>query len=1062
MKSMKIRNSVLALVVLVVASSLAVHAQQLNDWENPLVSGINRLPARADSISFPDEKSALYAGVRNSPRLQSLDGNWRFSWAPTPAGAPRDFHQAGFDASGWKTIPVPSNWEMQGYGIAIYTNITYPFVPVNPPYVPKDDNPVGSYITEFEIPSAWSGMRVILHFGGVSSAFYAWVNGQRIGYSEDSCLPAEFDITGFLKAGRNRLAVQVYRWSDGSYLEDQDHWRLSGIHRSVYLEAVPANHLGDFFVQTELDAQYRDAVLKIRPRVRYQDPAQLNGWTIKAQLFDAAGKPLWPAALVKNADALIREEQRYPYGSDSLNVGIQGQVANPLKWSAEYPNLYTLVVSLVDAGGQVQEARSCRVGFRKVEIKDGALLINGRSIKLYGANRHEFDQYRGKSVTEETMLQDIRLLKQFNFNAVRTSHYPNHPRWYELCDEYGIYLMDEANLESHGVGSLLSNHPDWHEAFVARAVRMVERDKNHPSVIIWSLGNESGSGPNHAAMSGWIKAYDPTRPVHYEGAQDPFYVDMISRMYAPIPRMVALANNGDPRPVVYCEYAHSMGNSTGALYQFWDAIRANKRMIGAFVWDWVDQGLRRKASDGREYWAYGGDSGDKINDENFCINGVVSPDRGVKAATWEFKKVMQPIGVQALDASRGRFEIFNRHTFTALDEFSATWELTENGRNIQKGKLEVPPIAAGESARVTVPFQVPPIPVGAEYHLRIGFQLRSAKSWAAAGHEVAWEQFALPWKAALPPAANLAVMPQLRLKSGANEYGIEGKDVRLRFSRRSGLLESFVYAGKELIVAPPEPNFWRAETDNDRRTGTAAKLAPWKEAAKNRKLLAVRASQPMSQVIQVVAEFELPNVNGTFTSRYTIFGSGEVRVENALQPGPGQPEIMRIGWQLQIPAACDAMSWFGRGPHESYEDKKTGAAIGIYNASVKKDFFQYVRPQETGNKTEVRWMALADSTGTGLLIVGEEPLNVSAWPYKQEAIAAARHIHELPPPGNITLNIDLRQMGVGGDDSWSANGQPHPEFMIPAELHRYSFVLRPFKNQEQALTEAARQILPRF
>ncbi|MFH1717414.1 MAG: glycoside hydrolase family 2 TIM barrel-domain containing protein, partial [Planctomycetota bacterium] len=565
---------------------------EVPDWENETVLGRNKEPGHCTLVPYPDTETALKCEHEASPYYQSLNGKWRFNWVRKPADRPLDFYKPEYEVSGWDEIPVPSNWQMHGYGIPIYLNMRFPFPP-NPPHIPHSYNPVGSYRREFTIPAGWDGRQVFIHFDGVKSAFYIWVNGRQVGYSQDSMTPAEFNITEYLQSGSNTLAVEVYRWSDGSYLEDQDMWRMSGIYRNVYLFASPSVHMRDFSVRCDLDGQYKDGILMIRPKlVRYTNE-DIRGWTVQAQLYDEQKRPLFAEPLSKDASAILNEQ--YPQRDNVKFALLESTVSNPKKWSDEFPNLYTLVLSLKDAKGGTVEAESCRVGFRKVEIRDGQLFVNGRSIKLFGVNRHEHDPDHGRAIPLSRMLQDIHLLKQNNINAVRTSHYPDDPQWYDLCDQYGIYLIDEANLESHGLKGYLSNVATWHSAFLERAVRMVERDKNHPSVIFWSLGNETGCGPNHAAMAGWIKDYDPTRPIHYEGAAgDPVdypYVDMISRMYARIPEIIRLATDPiDDRPMVLCEYAHAMGNSVGNLKEYWDAIRSHKRLIGGFIWDWADQG----------------------------------------------------------------------------------------------------------------------------------------------------------------------------------------------------------------------------------------------------------------------------------------------------------------------------------------------------------------------------------------------------------------------------------------------------------------------------------------
>jgi len=740
-------SSVMLLSVLVV-SAVGLAAQNdcptlPFDWENPAVIGLNKEPAHCTLMPYADIESALDGRRESSPFYRSLNGKWRFNWVRKPADRPKDFYQTDYDVSQWDEIPVPSNWQMHGYGRPIYLNMTYPY-PANPPYIPHDYNPVGSYRREFTLPRAWDGRQVLLHFDGVKSAFYVWINGGLVGYSQGSMTPAEFNITKYLQPGKNTLAVEVYRWSDGSYLEDQDMWRLSGIYRSVYLFATPKVHIRDFFVRATLDEQYRDGILTIRPKLAAEAEADLRQWTVQAQLYDDQDDSVLAKPL--KIDAQRIQKERYPQ-RDNVNFALlEAKVPEPQKWSDETPNLYTLVLTLHDAQGRVVEAESCKVGFRKVEIKNGQLLVNGHSIKLFGVNRHEHDPDHGRAIPRGRMIQDIKLLKKNNINAVRTSHYPDDPYWYELCDRYGIYVIDEANLETHGQGGFLSNQPAWHSAFVDRAVRMVERDKNHASIIFWSLGNESGCGPNHAAMAAWIHDYDPTRPIHYEGAvgdpKDPYYVDVISRMYARIHQIVGIATNPvDDRPMVLCEYAHAMGNSVGNLKEYWDAIRAHRRLIGGFIWDWADQGLRKYTPEGEMFWAYGGDYGDNPNDGNFCFNGLVQPDRKPNPSLAEVKKVYQRIHVTPIDALNGVFSIANEYDFVSLDFADVLWELTCDGVVVQAGKLAALTLQPEAKQEITIPLTEPEPKSGAEYWLKIAFALAEDTAWADRGHVVAWDQF---------------------------------------------------------------------------------------------------------------------------------------------------------------------------------------------------------------------------------------------------------------------------------------------------------------------------------
>ncbi len=1019
---------------------------EVPDWENPQVIDQNKEPGHCTLVPYPDTDSALQCERLASEFYKSLNGEWKFNWVSKPSDRPVDFYKPGYDVSKWDEIPVPSNWQMHGYGRPIYLNMRYPFT-VNPPYIPHDYNPVGSYRTEFSIPGAWNDRQVFLHFDGIKSASYFWLNGQSIGYSQDSMLPAEFNITKYLKPGVNTLAVEVYRWSDGSYLEDQDMWRFSGIYRNVYLFATPQVHIRDFAVRTDLDDSYADATLMVRPGITNFNSQDIRGWTVEAQLYDAEKKPVLTEALSRSITSIIRE--RYPQRGNVPFGLLRTTIKNPHKWSAEIPYLYTLVLTLKDSGGKAVEIESCRVGFRQVEIKDGQLFVNGKSIKLFGVNRHETDPDYGRAIPVSRMIQDIKLLKTHNINAVRTSHYPDNPIWYDLCDEYGIYLIDEANLETHGLGGYFSNVPEWNTAFMERAIRMVERDKNHPSVIFWSLGNESGCGPNHAAMAAWIHDYESTRPVHYEGAaarpHDPYYVDMLSRMYARIPEIIRLATDPDDnRPMVLCEYAHAMGNSVGNLKEYWDAIRSHKRLIGGFIWDWADQGLRKKAPDGKEFWAYGGDYGDNPNDGNFCCNGVVLPDRRPNPSLYEVKKVYERISVTPVEPTAGTFNVHNEYDFINLDFVNILWELTEDGKTIQKGTLPKLSLAVGDSRQINIPFEKPNLKSGAEYFLKISFALADDASWAEKGYVVAWEQFEIPFDTPQAPSAEIAAMPPLKLQDSRAALKITGRDFELAVGKSSGAIESFKFDGKELIAEPLIPNFWRAPTDNDNGNRMPRRLGIWRRAGQDRKVDKVSSEQISPQVVRITAEAALDVAEGwKYTSVYTVFGSGDIIVSGSIGPGAELSiNLPRFGMQMAIPGEFSTMSWFGRGPHESYWDRKTGSAVGLYSGPVEEQFHPYVRPQETGNKTEVRWVALTNKDGAGLLAVGMPLLSASAWPFTMDDLEKATHINELPRRETITVNLDYKQMGVGGDDSWGA--RTHPEYTLPPKAYNYRFRLRPY------------------
>jgi beta-galactosidase len=1043
-----LRISTIALI-LHAQSSSAQPITHPREYENPLINGINRLPARATSISYTTLEQAVNSVRKDSDRYKSLSGNWDFHFSPTAQGTHRNFHTAGFNSSRWAKIPVPSNWEMHGYSTAIYVNQELPFTPVNPPYPPENDNPTGSYRTKFIVPAQWRDMQITLHFGGVSSAYYVWLNGEFVGYAEDSYLPSEFDITPFLRQGENVLAVKVHKYSDGKYLEIQDHWRLGGIQRDVYITASPKVQLFDFQVRTELDRYYRDATVDIRPEIKVFENANYDGYKLLINLFDPHGNRITDNPVQFDIARQLREWFS-PQGERPFPL-ISFVVKNPLKWTAETPNLYTLIFELKDASGKTVEYRSVRTGFRKLEIMDGEFLVNGRPVILFGVNRHDHNQHNGKVVSEADMRKDVELMKQFNLNSVRTSHYPNDPFFLDLCDQYGLYVINEANLETHAFGSKLSHNPAWALAHMERMQRMVLRDKNHPSIIFWSLGNESGFGPNHAAMAQWTKEYDPTRFIHYEGAIrnhshtsiDPSWVDMRSRMYVPIDRMIRMANMPeDPRPVLWCEYAHSMGNSTGHLYKFRDAMRAHKRIIGGFIWDWMDQALVKKAPNGQNYWAYGGNFGDTIiNDSNFCLNGIINADQTPKAATWEVKKVFQPVGVTPIDLKRGVFRISNMHHVLNIDTYDISWELTEDGIAMQQGKINSPNLDAGQNAEITIPFKHPDVSAGKSYFLTILFTLKNPEIWAPSGHTVAWEQFEMPFAIPVAGFELKGAKERLSVEESENIIRVSGQSFSIDIDKENGLLSSYIRNGREYLLMPLTPNFWRPLTDNDRR-GARVQIhqAPWKDAAGKIEVKNLDVFVNGQEQVKITSHLWLPNINSSYHLKYTIYADGQVLVESTLLPANGLPDIPRVGMQTRVPANLDRWTWFGKGPHENYIDRQSGAAMGLYSVSVRDDFFHYAWPQESNNRIGIRRFALESVDNQKLEVHANTELSVSAWPYTMDELDLSEHTYVLTP-GDITLNIDHLQMGLGGDNTWDLSSRPHPEYRIPVQPYSYSFTL---------------------
>jgi beta-galactosidase/beta-glucuronidase len=961
---------------------------------------------------------------------------------------PEEVFGAGYDATGWDTIEVPGNWTMQGYDKPIYTNVKMP-IPPDPPHVPQDDNPTGVYRRTFDVPKTWEGRQVLACFDGVESAFYLWVNGQRVGYSQGSRLPAEFDITPYVQVGENTMTAMVIRWSDGSYLEDQDHWWMAGIYRDVYVYAIPRVHVQDVFARAGLDDDYRDGLLDVRARIGTYGGADAWDHTLEMQLYDAGGSAVLSEPVCGQVEIALQQITK---------VDLQAPVAAPSKWSAETPYLYTLVLALKSPRGDVVEAVRCRIGFRRIEIEDQEFLINGKPVLFKGVDRHDHHDRLGKTVPLEDMIAEIKLLKQFSFNAVRTSHYPNDECWYDLCDEYGIYVIDEANIECHGVYNRLAHEPDWTHAFVERGKRMVERDKNHPCIVMWSLGNESGYGPNHDALAGWIRGYDPTRAVHYEGAIRPDWhgghlsSDVVCPMYPQIDRIIAYAKDAtDPRPLIMCEYAHSMGNSTGNLREYWDAIESYHGLQGGFIWDWIDQGLLKVDEKGEAYWAYGGDFGDTINDGNFCINGLIWPDRTPHPAMYECKKVMQPLGFKAIDLAAGTFEITNKQFFVDTSHLAGTWKLEADGEVIQEGDLPALVIPPGESREVALQIDRPALAPGAECFLTISLALAHDLPWAERGHQVAWEQFEMPFQAPLPERAPMSGMAQIELEEDEAQVRISGADFRLVFDKNRGQITVWTFGGTPLLQSGPVLNIWRAPTDNDGiklRPDRRKLLDRWTQAGLDRLESATQSvdvERLGAQVVRVTVRTatQAKDTTGRFEHQhvYTVYGSGDVVIENTVTASADLPPLPRVGVSMTLPAGFERFSWFGRGPHENYVDRKAGAAVGRYGGTVDEQYVPYIMPQENGNKTDVRWAALGNASGVGLLAVGTPSLEVSVSHYTADALTKATHTCDLVRCDEVILDLDLQQCGLGGA---SCGPGTLPQYLILPGTYAFRVRLRPF------------------
>ena len=1008
---------------------LNANAQQ-HDWENQYVLQKNRMPARAAFIPYLSQ---------NGDMQMSLNGEWKFNWTKTPDEQPQDFFNTSFDDSGWKTFPVPGDWEMNGFGTPIYSSSGYTFK-IDPPFVMKEPkknytayverNPTGCYRRTFSVPTEWKGKEVFVRFGAVSSAFYLYVNGLEVGYSQGSMEPAEFRITPYLKDGQNQIALKVMKYSDGSYLEDQDMWRIAGIHRGIELYATPKIRIADFGVRTLLDKDYKDAELVIDPKLAVFDSERGTGYRITAMLYDATGKAVTDTALWQSAAPMLNLDkkgkilnQRNPQRGYAPYGWLKTTIKNPYKWDAEHPYLYTLKLALVDSTGNAVERAETKIGFRSVEIKDGMMLVNGKQVRLRGVNRHEMDPETGHVMTEKRMIEDIKLLKQCNINAVRTCHYPNTERWYELCDEYGIYLMDETDLEEHGLRGTLASDPTWAAAFIDRTQRMVMRDRNHASVVFWSLGNESGWGPNFAMTSAWIHEYDPTRPVHYEGAQgpdnkDPESVDVISRFYPRVQgeylnpgvkdnnmerpenarweRLLSIARKtNDNRPVLTSEYAHAMGNALGNFKDYWDEIYSHKRMLGGFIWEWADEGIFKRRSDGKLMVAYGGDFGDVPNLKAFCVKGIVSSDRKPTPKYFEVKQVYAPM---ALKLNGYKLDVVLRDNMVDMQNYRLLYTITENGKVIKKGEIKdltVPSVKYNADADV---------------RLNISVQLKSDTKWAKAGFEVRHEQFAINDKlsSAFKPAA---------LKTGR---------------------QADVKAAEEWFNAV-KPHFYRAPMDNDKGFGNWI-AKDWKNnRLDNPEVVTVKplsSKRNADGTVTVAVTQECRYVNGKITADYlyTMDAYGSVDFKAVYTPEGQLPPLPCVGNTFVLDKDMTQLSWYGRGLQDSYVDRLEATSIGRWTSSVPQEYVHYPRPQSSGNHEQTVTLSLTTAKGKGYTVTTADgkPFSFSALPYSEAQLSTVAHDCDLQAEDNVYLNIDARMMGLGNS---SCGPGVLTKYSVPQEPH---------------------------
>lgn len=1010
------------------------------EWENPEIFQINREKPTASFYKYSEASSALKnESWEQSPLYKSLNGSWKFYYADSVQARPVDFYKENFDISAWDDIDVPSNWELKGHGIPVYTNIKYMF-PANPPFIPHNINNNGSYVKDFEIPENWDGKDIYLHFAGVSGAMYVWVNGKKVGYNEGSKTAAEFKITDVVKKGKNALAVQVMRWSDASYMEDQDFWRLSGIERDVYIYASNKITLRDFRVTSDLENNYKDGVFKVALKVDNNTNA-IPQQDISVKLLDGNAEVF---SETKNAKLSIGRN----------NIEFSQNIPNVKTWNAEHPYLYTL---LINANG---ESTAIKVGFRNIAIKNSQFLVNGQPVLIKGANLHDHSDTEGHVVSEALTMKDLKVMKQNNLNAIRCSHYPKNPYFYRLCDKYGFYVVDETNIETHGMGATnqglddnkekQANHPayqpQWKAMHLDRTARMFERDKNYPSIVTWSLGNEAGNGDNFFATYAYLKENDTTRPTQYEGATGYENTDIQAPMYWPIEKMIEYANGKDTRPLIQCEYAHAMGNSVGNLQDYWDVIESYDIMQGGFIWDWVDQGLLTENEKGEKFWAYGGDLGghDLQHDENFCLNGVVNPDRTAHPSLYEVKKVYQYI--KFAHKSKNEIEIKNIYDFTNLSQFDFSWELLENGIKIEEKVIQEIDVNPYLSTKVKI--DLPELKdKTAEYHLNIFAKTKAATDLVPEGHVVAYEQFQIQE----PKSSELLIKTEatLNVQDTANTITVSGSDFKFTFNKENGQMSALDYGFGNILLEGIKPNFWRATTDNDFGFKMPKKLGVWKEATNNQEFVSISKQEVASNIVKIETLYNIPAVEGKVAVNYTINGNGEIIVETQLSNiNKDLPVLPRFGNNLVMANEFNQVKWFGRGPYENYQDRNTSALVRQYESSVSDLYFPYIRPQENGYRTDTRWVSFVNNEGKGVKFEADSTIGFSAHhQYNSDFDAGAtkqqRHTTDIVKRDLININIDYKQMGVGGDTSWGR--MPHEQYQIQPGNLTYSYRLTPIK-----------------
>lgn len=1004
--------------------------QHPQPWQHPEIQTENALAPRAWFIPTISEAAALSGST--SPFLLSLDGTWKFRLDASPAARPDSFFADHYDVSNWKNIKVPAHWQTEGFDKFIFTDVEYP-IPINPPYPPENDNPTGSYRRSFTIPAEWAGRNIILRFGAVNSFFYCWINGRYIGFSKDSKTAAEFDITHYLRKGENTVSVQVLRFSDATYLEGQDMWKLSGIERSVQLIAQPKIAVRDFFVKAGLDSTYTNGIFSLD--VQLNSTARHGRLQIK--LLDDKG------------NIVIQQQQTL---NGTADYHFEATLHNVKSWNAEHPHLYKLLISQFDKNGKLVECIAHETGFRTIEIRNGLLLINGVAVKIKGVNRHEHNMYTGKVITQENMMEDIRLMKQYNINAVRASHYPNSPEWYRLCDEYGIYVVDEANIECDGMSfhpmKTLSDKPQWKEAYLHRTRRMFETNKNHCSIITWSLGNESGFGENFEATYRYLKSKDNTRPVQYEAAGDNEFTDIVCPMYKSTSVLLGYVREWRSRPFILCEYAHMMGNGGGNLKEYWDLMYRYPQLQGGFIWDFSDQTFKKKDKAGRDIWAYGRDMGNVglTSDTSYCADGLFAADRTPHPQAFEFKKVIQPAGFEPVPLSANSIRIINRLDFTDLDQFYFNWVIRSNGETIAKGELNAGSVAPHKEKIITLPLPVLKAKPGTEYFVTIEMRTRHDAPLVPAHYLAAWEQFPLPVALAEMPAP--ASTKVISVKEEPSQIKIAGVDFEVAFSRKTGWLSAYNWQQQAMMKSPLEPHFWRAATDNDIGNSQQIRCAVWKDVLQTARLDSLKIDTTNKRQVIIRTWHYLPAVKAVYKAAYIVTGDGVINISVAMKSGRDpMPELPRFGMRMILHGAFDQVKWLGRGPFDNYADRQTAAAVDIYSMNADQLFHPYPRAQESGYRTDVRWITLTNKNGVGLTAQGQPHISTGVLHFNMDHLEFDRYAAENNHGGSMTnedlvwWNIDYKQMGVGGDNSWGAT--PHAEYLLPYQDYSYSFTLRP-------------------